>query len=111
MSPTYGDPYDADYSYDYADRGYDTSFGSDHAGGGLMQYNPEYKSASAAKQPAASSSKGSLRDRLADPAPAKQAKGRVGHNNASRGKGRGGGKASLGSRIQGGGTSLLDRMT
>ncbi|KAL1689538.1 hypothetical protein GGG16DRAFT_57632 [Schizophyllum commune] len=111
MSPTYGDPYDADYSYDYADRGYDTSFGSDHAGGSLMQYNPEYKSAPAAKQPAASSSKGSLRDRLGDPAPAKQGKGRGGHNNASRGKGRGGGKASLGSRIQGGGTSLLDRMT
>ncbi|KAL1678347.1 hypothetical protein EV122DRAFT_212135 [Schizophyllum commune] len=111
MSPTYGDPYDADYSYDYADRGYDTSFGSDHAGGGLMQYNPEYKSAPAAKQPAASSSKGSLRDRLGDPAPAKQGKGRGGHNNASRGKGRGGGKASLGSRIQGAGTSLLDRMT
>ncbi|KAL1701770.1 hypothetical protein EV121DRAFT_211434 [Schizophyllum commune] len=111
MSPTYGDPYDADYSYDYADRGYDTSFGSDHAGGGLMQYNPEHKSAPAAKQPAASSSKGSLRDRLGDPAPAKQGKGRGGHNNASRGKGRGGGKASLGSRIQGAGTSLLDRMT
>ncbi|KAI5833885.1 hypothetical protein K523DRAFT_294958 [Schizophyllum commune Tattone D] len=111
MSPTYGDPYDADYSYDYADRGYDTSFGSDHAGGGLMQYNPEYKSAPAAKQPPASSSKGSLRDRLGDPAPAKQGKGRGGHNNASRGKGRGGGKASLGSRIQGAGTSLLDRMT
>ncbi|KAL1711907.1 hypothetical protein EV715DRAFT_214656 [Schizophyllum commune] len=111
MSPTYGDPYDADYSYDYADRGYDTSFGSDHAGGGLMQYNPEYKSAPAAKPPAASSSKGSLRDRLGDPAPAKQGKGRGGHNNASRGKGRGGGKASLGSRIQGAGTSLLDRMT
>ncbi|KAL1753022.1 hypothetical protein FB107DRAFT_218780 [Schizophyllum commune] len=111
MSPTYGDPYDADYSYDYADRGYDTSFGSDHAGSGMMQYNPEYKSALTAKQPAASSSKGSLRDRLGDPAPAKQGKGRGGHNNASRGKGRGGGKASLGSRIQGGGTSLLDRMT
>ncbi|KAL1730197.1 hypothetical protein EV714DRAFT_211464 [Schizophyllum commune] len=111
MSPTYGDPYDADYSYDYADRGYDTSFGSDHAGSGMMQYNPEYKSASTAKQPAASSSKGSLRDRLGDPAPTKQGKGRGGHNNASRGKGRGGGKASLGSRIQGAGTSLLDRMT
>lgn len=109
MSPTYGDPYDADYSYDYADRGYDTSYGSDHAGGGLMQYNPEYKAA--AKQPAASGSKGSLRDRLGDPAPAKQGKGRGGHNTSNRGKGRGGAKASLSSRIQGGATSLLDRMT
>ncbi|KAI5887535.1 uncharacterized protein SCHCODRAFT_02588879 [Schizophyllum commune H4-8] len=107
MSPTYGDPYDADHSYDYADRGYDTSYGSDPSG--MMQYNPEYKSA--AKQPAASGSKGSLRDRLGDPAPAKQGKGRGGHNTSSRGKGRGGGKASLSSRIQGGATSLLDRMT